>query len=101
MGSEVSAPFFPLPNWENLDWGLSQINLDNSFTGSVIYDLPFGRGKQFGGDWNPVTNAILGNFQVTLIQRISSGFPVPLIDTINNSGTTFSTRGQFLRLEPA
>ncbi len=93
LGSEVSAPFFPLPNWENLDWGLSQINLDNSFTGSVIYDLPFGRGKQFGGDWNPVTNAILGNFQVTLIQRISSGFPVPLIDSINNSGTTFSSGG--------
>jgi hypothetical protein len=93
LGSEVSAPFFPLPNWENLDWGLSQINLDNSFTGSVIYDLPFGRGKQFGGDWNPVTNAILGNFQVTLIQRISSGFPVPLIDSINTSGTTFSSGG--------
>ena len=93
LGSETSAPFFPLPNWENLDWGLSQINLDNSFTGSVIYDLPFGRGKQFGGDWNPVTNAILGNFQVTLIQRISSGFPVPLIDSINNSGTTFSSGG--------
>jgi Carboxypeptidase regulatory-like domain len=93
LGSEASAPFFPLPNWENLDWGLSQINLDNSFTGSVIYDLPFGRGKQFGGDWNPLTNAILGNFQVTLIQRISSGFPVPLIDTLNNSGTTFSSGG--------
>jgi hypothetical protein len=72
---------------------LSQINLDNSFTASVIYDLPFGRGKQFGGDWNPVTNAILGNFQVTLIQRVSSGFPVPLIDSINNSGTTFSSGG--------
>jgi hypothetical protein len=93
LGSEVSAPFFPLPNWPNLDWALSEINLDNSFTGSVIYDLPLGRGKQFGGNWNPVTNAILGNFQVTLIQRISSGFPVPLIDSINNSGATFNTGG--------
>jgi hypothetical protein len=93
LGSEVSAPFFPLPNWENLDWGLSQINLDSSFTGSVIYDLPFGRGKQFGSNWNPVTNAILGNFQLTLIERISSGFPVPLIDSINTSGTLFSSGG--------
>jgi hypothetical protein len=93
LGSEVSAPFFPLPNWPNLDWALSEINLDNSFTGSVIYDLPFGRGKQFGGNWNPVTNAILGNFQLTLIQRISSGFPVPLIDSINNSGAEFNTGG--------
>ena len=42
LGSLTSAPYFPLPNWENLDWGLSQINLNNNFTGSVIYDLPFG-----------------------------------------------------------
>src|ERR1700749_1984861 len=93
LGSLLSAPYFPLPNWQNLDWGLSQINLDNSFTGSVIYDLPFGRGKQFGSSWNSLTNAVLGNFQVTLIERISSGFPDTLIDSINNSGAAFSNGG--------
>jgi hypothetical protein len=93
LGSELSAPYFPLPNWENLDWSLSQINLNQSFTGSVIYDLPFGRGKQFGSSWNDATNAILGGFQLTLIERISSGFPVPLIDSNNASGTTFNSGG--------
>jgi len=93
LGSELSAPYFPLPNWENLDWALSQINLDQSFTGSVIYDLPFGHGKQFGSSWNDATNAILGNFQLTLIERISTGFPVPLIDSNNQSGTSFNTGG--------
>ncbi len=93
LGSLLSAPFFPLPNWQHLDWGLSQINLDNSFTASVIYDLPFGRGKQFGSSWNGVTNALLGNFQVTLIERISSGFPVPLIDSNNQSGSFFQNGG--------
>ena len=93
LGSELSAPFFPLPNWQNLDCALSQINLDNSFTGSVIYDLPFGRGKQFGSSWNNVTNTILGNCQLTLIERISSGFPVPLIDSNNQSGSFFQNGG--------
>ncbi len=93
LGSELSAPYFPLPNWQNLDWSLSQINLDQSFTGSVIYDLPFGRGKQFGSSWNDLTNSLLGGFQVTLIERISSGFPVPLIDSSNQSGTTFNSGG--------
>ncbi len=93
LGSELSAPYFPLPNWQNLDWALSQINLDQSFTGSVIYDLPFGHGKQFGNSWNDTTNAILGNFQLTLIERISSGFPVPLVDSNNQSGTTFNSGG--------
>ncbi len=93
LGSELSAPYFGLPNWQNLDWSLSQINLDNSFTGSVIYDLPFGRGKQFGNSWNDTTNAILGGIRLTLIERVSSGFPVPLIDSFNQSGTTFNAGG--------
>jgi hypothetical protein len=90
LGSVLSAPYYPLPNWENLDWSLSQINLNQSFTGSVIYDLPFGRGKQFGHNWNNTTNAILGNFQFTLIERISSGFPVPLIDSNNQAGQGYN-----------
>ena len=93
LGSLLSAPYFPLPNWRQLDWALSQINLDNSFTGSVIYDLPFGKGKTFGSTWNPVTNSFLGNWQVTLIERISSGFPVPLIDSNNQSGVYFQNGG--------
>jgi Carboxypeptidase regulatory-like domain len=93
LGSVLSAPFFPLPNWQTLDWSLSQINLDNNFTGSVIYDLPFGHGKQFGSDWNAVTNSLLGGFQVTLIEKILSGFPVPLIDSNNQSGVYFDNGG--------
>jgi hypothetical protein len=93
LGSLLSAPYFPLPNWRQLDWSLSQINLNNSFTASVIYDLPFGRGKQFGSSWNNLTNSLLGNWQVTLIERISSGFPVPLIDSNNQSGVYFQNGG--------
>lgn len=89
LGSVLSAPYFPLPNWSKLDWALSQINLNNSFTASVIYDLPFGKGKKFGSDWNGLTNSLLGGWQATLIEKITSGFPVPLIDSNNLSGTYF------------
>jgi hypothetical protein len=90
LGSELSAPYFPLPNWQSLDWSLSQINLDQSFTGSILYDLPFGKGRTFGSGWNPGTNAVLGGWQVTLIERISSGFPVPLIDSNNQAGQGYN-----------
>jgi hypothetical protein len=93
LGSLLSAPYFPLPNWENLDWALSQINLNNSFTASVIYDLPFGRGKKYGSDWDKVTNSVLGGWQLTLIEKITSGFPVPLIDSANSSGVAFNAGG--------
>jgi hypothetical protein len=93
LGSELSAPYFPLPNWQKLDWAPSQIDLHNDFTASVLYDLPFGQGKQFGHDWNNLTNALLGGWQLTLIQRIASGFAVPLIDSDNTSGVSFNTGG--------
>jgi hypothetical protein len=93
LGSLLSAPYFPLPNWEKLDWALSQINLDNSFTASVIYDMPFGHGKRFGNDWNNVTNSLLGGWQLTVIEKITSGFPDPLIDSNNQSGVSFNNGG--------
>ncbi|MDR3678184.1 MAG: carboxypeptidase-like regulatory domain-containing protein [Acidobacteriota bacterium] len=86
LSTPIGAPDFPLPGWQKLDWALSQINLDNSFTASVIYDLPFGKGKKFGNNWNNATNALLGNWQVTLIEKITSGFPVFIIDS--NSAST-------------
>ena len=93
LGSLLSAPYFPLPNWQKYDWAPSQIDLHNSFTASVIYDLPFGRGKKFGNDWNNVTNSLLGGWQLTVIEKITSGFPDPLIDSVNSSGVEFNNGG--------
>ena len=45
------------------------------------------------GNWNSVTDAMLGGWQATLIERVSSGFPVPLIDSDNTSGVAFNTGG--------
>jgi hypothetical protein len=89
LGSNYGATYFPLPGWQTLDWALSQINLNSNFTASVIYDLPFGRGKRFGAEWNRTANAILGNWQVTLIEKITSGFPVFVVDTANTTGVSF------------
>jgi carboxypeptidase family protein len=85
LGTNVSASYFPLPNWRQLDWALSDINLNNNFTASVIYDLPVGRGKKFGNDWSGAVETLLGNWQVTVIEHITSGFPVAIVDS-NNFG---------------
>lgn len=93
LGTEIGAPYYPLPGWQSLDWGLSQINLDDNFTASVIYDLPFGHGKKFGHDWNAATNAVLGNWQLTVIEKITSGFPIFVVDSNNTSGIGFYNNG--------
>ena len=97
LGSSIGAVYYPLPNWSKLDWALSQINLNNNFTASVIYDLPFGNGKRFGSNWSKPVNTLLGGWQLTLIEHISSGFPVFVVDSANfSSGVNFQQNGNSL-----
>jgi hypothetical protein len=93
LSTPIGQPYFPLYNWQNLDWARSQINLNHNFTASVIYDLPFGTGKKFGHDWNSATNALLGNWQVTVIEKITSGFPIFIVDSAPNSGASLINIG--------
>jgi hypothetical protein len=89
LGSNYGATYYPLPGFNKLDWALSGLNLNNSFIASVIYDLPFGKGKQFGSGWSGPANTILGNWQMTVIEKITSGFPIFVVDTSNTSGVSF------------
>ena len=93
LGTNPGALYYPLPGTKKLDWGLSQLNLNDSFTASVLYDLPFGKGKKFGGNWSGATNAILGNWQVNVIERATSGFPLFVVDSADESGVFFSYNG--------
>lgn len=96
VGTFPGATYFPLPGYQKLDWGLSQINLNDQFTASVTYDLPFGKGKQFGANWNGPTNAVFGNWEVDVIEKATSGFPLFVVDSDNASGVAFSWNGNGL-----
>jgi hypothetical protein len=97
LGTNPGALYYPLPGTARLDWGLSQLNLNNSFTASVLYNLPFGKGKRFGSKWNAATNAALGNWQLDLIERATSGFPLFVVDSADESDTFFSYNGNTLQ----
>ena len=89
LGSFPGAMYWPLPGMQKADWGLSAINANNQFTASVIYDLPFGKGKKFGGGWKGATNSIFGSWSVNVIERALSGFPLFVIDSSRPSGVNF------------
>ncbi len=95
LGTTPGATYFPLPGYQHADWALSQINLNHQLTASVTYHLPFGKGKQFGGDWSGPVNAVLGNWEVDVIEKITSGFPLFVVDG-NRSGTNFQWNGNSL-----
>ncbi|MGH9545103.1 MAG: hypothetical protein ACRD23_07790, partial [Terriglobales bacterium] len=104
LGTFPGATYFPLPGYQKLDWGLSVLNLNHQFTASVTYDLPFGKGKAYGSDWNGAANAILGNWEVDVIEKATSGFPLFVVDSANGgtpgdpgvSGVAFSWNGNGL-----
>ena len=97
LGTLLGATYFPLPGWQKLDWGLSQINLNHNFTASMIYELPFGKGKRFGSNWNGAANdLVLGDWEVTVIEKATSGFPVFVVDSFNQSGVNFQNNGNSL-----
>jgi hypothetical protein len=97
LGSNPGALYWPLPGANKLDWGLSQLNLNDVFTASVLYDLPFGKGKRFGGDWNGATNAVLGNWEINVIERAESGFPLFVVDSADESGVFLFYNGLVLQ----
>jgi hypothetical protein len=100
LGTLPGAMVWPLPGANKLDWSLSQINLNNQFTASVLYDLPFGKGKKFGGGWNGVTDAVLGNWKLNVIEKATSGFPLFVVASNNGnfsgSGVNFAWNGNSL-----
>jgi Carboxypeptidase regulatory-like domain/TonB dependent receptor len=69
------------------DYGRCDQSITNSFNGFVTYDLPFGRGKQFGGDINRVADLALGGWQVNSILQFHTGFPITA-QASDVSGTT-------------
>ncbi|HUO25772.1 MAG TPA: carboxypeptidase-like regulatory domain-containing protein [Candidatus Aquilonibacter sp.] len=90
LGTNPGALYYPLPGFNKLDWGLSQLNLNDTFTASVLYELPVGKGKRFGGNWSGATNTLLGNWQVDVIERATSGFPLFVVDSADESGVFFN-----------
>ena len=96
LGTFPGATYWPLPGTHNADWSLSQINVDHQFTASVTYDLPFGKGKAYGGNWNGALNAVAGGWEVDVIERAISGFPLFITDTNNSSGVNFQWNGASL-----
>jgi hypothetical protein len=48
----------------------------NRFAMSAIYELPFGKGKTWGNDWNAAMDAIFGGWQIQTNYEWQSGEPL-------------------------
>lgn len=58
-----------------LDYALSAHDLPHSFAEAWVYQLPYGRGRQFGASIPQALNQIAGGWNLSGIVRLSSGYP--------------------------
>jgi hypothetical protein len=65
------------------DYGRSNYDQPLNNTTSILYDLPYGRGRHFGSAAPYAADMLLGGWQLTVINQMTSGLPTNL--TYNNS----------------
>ena len=80
----------PIPQdirYRFLDRASSSFDIKHRTTQSVIYDLPFGKGRHFEVS-NSVANAIVGGWQMNGILTVQGGLPFTptLATSVSNSG---------------
>ncbi|HZO55836.1 MAG TPA: TonB-dependent receptor [Bryobacteraceae bacterium] len=69
--------------------GLSDLHRTHNFVGSYTWELPFGKGRTFGSNWNGIADTLLGGWQLGGLVSMRSGFPfdVNYPGDPQNSGT--------------
>jgi hypothetical protein len=56
-------------------WALSAFDVTHVMIINYLYELPFGRGKQFGSNWNRAVDALLGGWQISGVTQLQTGTP--------------------------
>lgn len=67
------------------DYSQSDYNLPISNVISLVYELPFGHGKQFASDVKGPVDAIVGGWQISAINTAQAGTPFNLTYTPNTA----------------
>src|SRR5207248_11796395 len=72
------GPLAPFQNYNNFraERALGSMDAPNRFVLSATAELPYGHRKHFGRNTPAVVNAILGGWQVNVIETVQSGFPL-------------------------
>jgi len=80
------------------DYGPTGQDVRNAINFNLVYDLPLGRGRKFGGNMPLVLDEVVGGWKVSLTGIAYSGFPVTL--TANNNSQVNSGAQRPNKLRP-
>ena len=72
--------------------GLANFDHTNIFATNAVWDVPIGKGHTVGGNWNTLTNALIGGWEFSGIYLYSSGVPLSITAPGATLGNGWGTR---------
>lgn len=95
--SQVVSFLGPSPTHQNVydrraSRSLAAQDVSRRLVLSYVYEVPFGRGKALGGNLPRALNWIAGNWQVNGIVTLSTGVPLAIANSQNNSQSYSATQ---------
>ena len=78
--------------WQNLfnqrsEWGPTYFDIQHNISASFVYELPVGKGKQFGANMPKALDLVAGGWQLGGIVMAHTGFPLTIKMSGDPSGT--------------
>jgi hypothetical protein len=74
------------------EYGPSPLNATHNFSASWVYELPFGRDRQFASKINPIANLVIGGWKMSGLVSTFTGNPLTL-SSPNNYGSLVHNSG--------
>jgi hypothetical protein len=92
-GQSATSQPFDIAN-RKLNYARSDFDRRHVFNSYWIWEVPFGRGRQFGRDSHPVLEAVLGGWQVAGFLRYQTGRPFTVFSGANTLSSTFQSTAE-------
>jgi hypothetical protein len=73
---------YPMNSYDiEANYGRAFFDARHVFNLAGSYELPFGRERQFGADWNRALDAVAGGWQLSFAAIARTGFPITVTDS--------------------
>jgi hypothetical protein len=83
-----------------LNWGTSDFDVRHSINLNGLAELPFGRGKRWGGNSSTIVNHLIGDWSVAGLMRLTSGFPFNVQNCRSCWPTNWNLQGNAMLVDP-
>ena len=96
-GVSVQSAYANNPYNMHKEYGPSGYDVRHSINWNLVYDLPVGRGRQFGAGMPLILDEVVGGWKLGMTGIAYTGFPVTIVTTTNSQVNANSQRANHLR----